>query len=283
MSSAKRQAHLMTGLRDAGATVVVTGAAGGIGSGIVEHLLGEGWRVLASDLTPEGLDALRSRIGAGDRLDVSAVDVSSAAAVEGCATALAGRGVAVAGLVNAAGILQDAVPLMEQDLDHQRRVWDVNYFGAFHCTKWFGEMMAANGGGAIVNITSINEMRPLPLHAYAPSKVALGALTRLSAGELGAKSIRVNAVAPGFTRTPILQAKMDSGKRDARVLEKASALARLVEIEEIASVVGFLLSDAASGVTGASIPVDAGWLTTSHWMNFGDLLAAGTANGGQQA
>ncbi|MCO5146083.1 MAG: SDR family oxidoreductase [Aquamicrobium sp.] len=279
MSDTKRQATPMARLREAGARIVVTGAAGGIGSGIVERLLADGWRVLALDLTPASLEGLRARIGADDRLAVADLDVSSADAVERCAEDLAGRGVAVAGLVNAAGILQDAVPLLEMDLDHQRKVWDVNYFGAFHCTKWFGAMMAGNGGGAIVNITSINELRPLPLHAYAPSKVALGALTRLSAGELGAKSIRVNAVAPGFTRTPALQAKMDSGKRDARVLEKASAMGRLVEIEEIASVVGFLISDNASGVSGASIPVDAGWLTTSHWMNFGDLLAAGSANG----
>lgn len=279
MSDTKRQATPMARLRAAGARIVVTGAAGGIGSGIVERLLADGWRVLALDLTPASLEGLRARIGADDRLAVADLDVSSADAVERCAGDLAGRGVAVAGLVNAAGILQDAVPLLEMDLDHQRKVWDVNYFGAFHCTKWFGAMMAGNGGGAIVNITSINELRPLPLHAYAPSKVALGALTRLSAGELGAKSIRVNAVAPGFTRTPALQAKMDSGKRDARVLEKASAMGRLVEIEEIASVVGFLISDNASGVSGASIPVDAGWLTTSHWMNFGDLLAAGSANG----
>lgn len=279
MSDTKRQATPMARLRAAGARIVVTGAAGGIGSGIVERLFADGWRVLALDLTPASLEGLRARIGADDRLAVADLDVSSADAVERCARDLAERGVAVAGLVNAAGILQDAVPLLEMDLDHQRKVWDVNYFGAFHCTKWFGEMMAGNGGGAIVNITSINELRPLPLHAYAPSKVALGALTRLSAGELGAKSIRVNAVAPGFTRTPALQAKMDSGKRDARVLEKASAMGRLVEIEEIASVVGFLISDNASGVSGASIPVDAGWLTTSHWMNFGDLLAAGSANG----
>ncbi len=277
MSDTKRQATPMARLREAGACIVVTGAAGGIGSGIVERLLADGWHVLALDLTPASLEGLRARIGAGDRLAVADLDVSSPVAVERCAGDLVERGVAVAGLVNAAGILQDAVPLLEMDLDHQRKVWDVNYFGAFHCTKWFGAMMAGNGGGAIVNITSINELRPLPLHAYAPSKVALGALTRLSAGELGARSIRVNAVAPGFTRTPALQAKMDSGKREARVLEKASAMGRLVEIEEIASVVGFLISDNASGVSGASIPVDAGWLTTSHWMNFGDLLAAGSA------
>src|SRR5690606_4968706 len=119
-----------------------------------------------------------------------------------------------------------------------------------------------------VNITSINELRPLPLYAYAPAKAALGALTQISAGELASKNIRVNAIAPGFTRTPTLQAKIDTGKRDVAALEAATAMSRLVEIEEIASVVAFLLSDDSSAVCGASIPVDAGWLTTSHWMSF---------------
>lgn len=279
MSRSKRQADLMTGFRNAGATIVVTGAAGGIGSGIVRRLTEDGWHVLATDLSLENLENLRSQIDASDQLSVAVLDVADADAVKSCAEDLAARGIAICGLVNAAGILQDAVPLMELGLDHQRKVWDVNYFGAFHCTKWFGEMMT-DRGGAIVNITSINELRPLPLHAYGPSKVALGALTQISAGELGAKSIRVNAIAPGFTRTPILQAKMDSGMRDARVLEEASALKRLVEIEEIASVASFLISDDASGITGASIPVDAGWLVKSHWMNFEDLLASHAADSG---
>ena len=272
--SDRRQNTLMSEFRDSGATIIVTGAAGGIGSGIVAQLLDEGWHVLAVDVTLESLDALRSRIGAPDRLAVAALDVSSPDAVQECANGLSGNLVVVSGLVNAAGILQDAVPFFEMGLPHQRKIWDVNYFGAVFCIKSFGELMAKNGGGAIVNITSINETRPLPLHAYAPSKAALGALTKTSAGELGAKSIRVNAVAPGFTRTPILQAKIDSGKRDAAVIERASAMGRLVEIEEIASVVCFLLSDGASAVSGVSIPIDAGWLTTSHWMNFGELLAA---------
>ena len=265
---------LMTRLRESGSTIVVTGAGGGIGSGIVTRLIRDGWHVLAADLSADSLTRLQSEIDADGRLAVAKLDVSDPAAVEQCAKQLADRGATVAGLVNAAGILQDVVPLMALDLEWQKKIWDVNYFGAFYCTKWFGELMIGNGGGSIVNITSINETRVLPLHAYGPSKVALGTLTALSAGEFGAKSVRVNSVAPGFTRTAALQEKIDSGKRDVGALERACAMRRLVEIEEVAAVVSFLISDESSAVTGASIPVDAGWLTTSHWMNFNDLLAA---------
>lgn len=278
MSYASRPTNLMKRLREDRAAIVVTGAGGGIGAGIVARLLADGWHVLATDVSAASLDRLKQENAGNDRLTVSAFDVSDPSAVEASAKSLADSGVKVAGLVNAAGLLQDAAPLMALDLERQRKIWDVNYFGAFYCLKWFGEMMGANGGGSIVNITSINEMRPLPLHAYAPSKVALGSLTTLAAGELGAKSIRVNSVAPGFTRTPALQEKMDSGKRDPRILEEASAMGRLVEIEEIASVVSFLISDDASAVSGISIPVDAGWLTTSHWMNFGTLMAGHTSS-----
>ncbi|MDY6948054.1 MAG: SDR family oxidoreductase [Pseudomonadota bacterium] len=264
----------MTRLRRSGAAIVVTGAGGGIGTGIVTRLIGDGWHVLATDLNADSLQRLQSDIDADGRLTLAPLDVSDPAAVEQCAKHLGESGATVAGLVNAAGILQDVVPLMALDLAWQKQIWDVNYFGAFYCTKWFGELMIANGGGAIVNVTSINETRVLPLHAYGPSKVALGSLTALAAGELGAKSVRVNSVAPGFTRTAALQEKIDSGKRDVGALERAAAMRRLVEIEEVAAVVSFLISDESSAVTGASIPVDAGWLTVSHWMNFNDLLAA---------
>jgi NAD(P)-dependent dehydrogenase (short-subunit alcohol dehydrogenase family) len=274
MTAKRSDLKLMTRLRESGSIIVVTGAGGGIGSGIVARLVSDGWRVLATDLNAESLVRLQSELKAGDRLAVADFDVSDPAAVEQCAKRIAQDGATVAGLVNAAGLLQDVVPLMSLDLAWQKKIWDVNYFGAFYCTKFFGELMIKNGGGSIVNITSINEERVLPLHAYGPSKVALGSLTTLSAGEFGAKSVRVNSVAPGFTRTAALQEKIDSGKRNADALERAASMRRLVEVEEIASVVSFLTSDDSSAVTGASIPVDAGWLTTSHWMNFGDLLAA---------
>lgn len=270
MSPTQVSRNHMSRQRRAGAAIIVTGAAGGIGGGITRRLMADGWRVVATDLSADSLAALR-RDG-DDRLVTTTLDVARADDVGNVAAKLAGDGIAVAGLVNAAGLLQDVASFMAMDEMAQRRIWDVNYFGAVACTRVFAPMMSAAGGGAIVNITSINALRPLPLHAYAPTKVALGALTTLTAGELGRAGIRVNAIAPGFTLTPILRDKIASGKRDIGAIEKATAMGRLVEIDEIASVASFLMSDDASAVTGASIPVDAGWLTTSHWMNFGDLL-----------
>jgi NAD(P)-dependent dehydrogenase (short-subunit alcohol dehydrogenase family) len=248
-----------------GNAVVVTGAAGGIGAAVVRRLVADGWRVVATDVVAPSAfgDAVLSR----------AMDVTDPGNIATLARSLREDNVRVAGLVNGAGILQDVVPFLDMDPALERRVFEVNYFGALACCRAFGRMMAENGGGAIVNITSINETRPLPLHAYAPAKAALGAATALIAGDLGPSGVRVNAVAPGFTLTPIMRAKIEAGTRKAGTLEAHAALGRLVEPEEVAAVVAFLLSRDAAAITGASFPVDAGWLATAHWMNFRDLAA----------
>jgi len=258
--------------RAAGDAVVVTGAGGGIGLAVVERLLDDGWTVVATDVDQVGLERVRQALSGEPSLRLSVMNVAERTSVTATAAALQTDGLRVAGLVNVAALLQwDVFQLLSMDDALQRRFWDVNYFGAVTCTQVFGAVMADGRGGAIVNITSINEIRPLPLHAYAPTKVALGALTVLSAGELGPKGVRVNAVAPGFTLTPLMEDKIRTGKRDVTALRANAAMGRLVETGEIASVVSFLLSDDASAVTGVSIPVDAGWLATSHWMNYRDL------------
>ncbi|MFZ9373164.1 MAG: SDR family NAD(P)-dependent oxidoreductase [Burkholderiaceae bacterium] len=260
--------------RTQGAPIVVTGSGGGIGSAIVRRLRDDGWTVLATDRDEAALAPLRAAWAHDDRLRCAVLDVTSAddlARVAGELRANATGGVAVAGLVNVAGVLQDVMRLLKMPMDMQRQVWEVNYFGAERCIQAFAPLMIDGGGGAIVNITSINEIRPLPLHAYAPTKVALGALTTLAAGDLGPHGIRVNAVAPGFTLTPIFEEKIRTGKRKAEVLQAHSALGRLVRTDEIAAAVSFLLGDDASAVTGVSLPVDAGWLASSHWMNFRSL------------
>lgn len=260
--------------RTQGAPIVVTGSGGGIGSAIVRRLRDDGWTVLATDRDEAALAPLRAAWAHDDRLRCAVLDVTSAddlARVAGELRANATGGVAVAGLVNVAGVLQDVMRLLKMPMDMQRQVWEVNYFGAERCIQAFAPLMIDGGGGAIVNITSINEIRPLPLHAYAPTKVALGALTTLAAGDLGPHGIRVNAVAPGFTLTPIFEEKIRTGKRKAEVLQAHSALGRLVRTDEIAAAVSFLLGDDASAITGISLPVDAGWLASSHWMNFRSL------------
>lgn len=254
--------------------VLVTGAAGGIGAAVTRRLARDGWRVLAVDLDGDDIHALQSSAEMEDSMSTAELDVSDSAAVQDFADRLREEEVVVWGLVNVAGVLQDVESLLTMDPKTSRHVWEVNYFGALNCVRAFAPLMIDHGGGSIVHITSINEVRPLPLHAYAPAKAALGAATTLAAGELGRFGVRVNAVAPGFTLTPNLQKRIATGARDASEMVAHSALGRLVEPAEVAAVVSFLLSDDASAVTGTSIPVDAGWLASSHWMDFGGRLAS---------
>lgn len=256
--------------RQAGNAVVVTGAAGGIGTAVAHRLASDGWAVVAADLDPARCKALVDEFPS--RVSAIALDVTDPETVAAAAGALKAADKPVAGLVNAAGILQDVESLLTHDPTVMRRVWEVNYFGAQTCTQTFAPLMVDGGGGAIVNITSINADRPLPLHAYAPAKSALTSATTLAAGELGRFGIRVNAVAPGFTLTPTLQAKLDNGTRDDTAMTRHAALGRLVKPDDIAAAVSFLMGDDAGAITGISLPVDAGWTATAHWMNFGQQL-----------
>lgn len=274
-SSHRAKRRSLNVLRDAGKAVVVTGASGGIGLAVANRLHDDGWHVVATDLDLARLRSVFSERVDDARMQLAALDVTDHAAVNALAASLRNPG--VAGLVNVAGVLQDVMPMLDMTDDMQRRVWEVNYFGAQHCLRAFTPLMTEAGAGAVVNITSINELRPLPLHAYSPAKVALGALTQLAAGELGASGIRVNSVAPGFTLTPIFEDKLATGKRSATAIESHSALGRLVGTDEIAAAVSFLMSDESSAITGVSLPVDAGWLVSSHWMNFRELAHASNA------
>jgi NAD(P)-dependent dehydrogenase (short-subunit alcohol dehydrogenase family) len=96
-------------------------------------------------------------------------------------------------------------------------------------------------------------------------------MTACLAAEWGPSGIRVNAVSPGYTRTPALQGAIDKRERDVSLLEQNAALGRLVEPEEIAKVVAFLASAEAAAITGANIPVDCGWLAATPWNTYGGL------------
>jgi NAD(P)-dependent dehydrogenase (short-subunit alcohol dehydrogenase family) len=157
-------------------------------------------------------------------------------------------------------------------------VWDdvvrVDQRGTYVACLAFARGMIGRRRGNIVNIASIAGMRSMPLHAYAPAKAAVIAITECLAAEWGPSGVRVNAVSPGYTLTPALKNAIDRGERDVSSLSANAALRRLVDPAEIARVVAFLVSDAASAMTGANVPVDCGWLVGTSWSTYGGLREA---------
>lgn len=246
---------------------VVTGGASGIGAACARVLGRRGCRVVVADIQAEAARVVAEEVGGvAERMDVA-----SEASVEEVAARIEVQLGPVGVLVNSAGVLQRPLPPEELDL----RTWDevlaVDLRGTYVASVAFGRRMARRGRGAIVNIASVVGLRSAPLHAYAPAKAAVIGMTECLAAEWGRSGVRVNAISPGYTRTPALQAAIDRGQRDGALLAGSAALGRLVEPEEVANAVAFLASDEAAAITGTNLPVDAGWLVAPSWGTYGGL------------
>ncbi|MDA8366204.1 MAG: SDR family NAD(P)-dependent oxidoreductase [Actinomycetota bacterium] len=230
---------------------LVTGAARGIGKTVAERLTADGWRVAMLDRTAAEIDAAAASVPGAVPL---AVDISDEAAVE---AALASLGEAVGVVVNNAGIVRFG-PLLDLATDDFRAVVDVNLVGTFIVSRAAARAMAASGGGAIVNITSMNGVAPGPnAGAYGATKAGIALLTQQMAVEWGRYGIRVNCVAPGLINAGMSEPIFaDSAVREAR--QSKVPLGRLGSGEDIASAVSFLASDQASYITGQNLLVDGG-------------------------
>jgi len=134
-----------------------------------------------------------------------------------------------------------------------------------------GVKMAERRHGAIVNVASVAGMTSGPIHAYTAAKAGVIQITQTLAAEWGRRGIRVNAVSPGFTRTAMLEAGIASGALDKKLLERPTAMNRLVEPIEVAQAIAWLLSPMSSGVTGTNLPVDAGYIAGTTWAAYGGL------------
>ena len=247
---------------------LVTGGCSGIGAACVSQLLASGHRVLVMDLPSSAASSHPEAVG------FVACDVTDEKAVRASLTQIEATHGHVDGLVNSAGILQHRLPPDALSMDEWDQVLKVDFRGTYLCCAVFGSAMVQRGHGSIVNIASIAGMRSNPLHAYAPAKAAVISMTAGLAAEWGRTGVRVNAVSPGYTRTQALQAAIDRGDRDPTDLMSQAAMGRLVEPHEVAAAVDFLLSPAASAITGANLPVDAGWLAGSTWQTYGGVPPA---------
>ena len=232
-----------------GKVVVVTGARSGIGEACVDVFHAAGASVDAWDLAPAG----ESR----DRREERQVDVSDGSAVAAAAAAAVERWGGVDVLVNSAGIITPNLPAQDVDPGDYRRNFDVNLMGVVHTTRELHATLAERSG-AVVNVASQAALVSLPHQsAYSALKGAVAALTRALAIDWAAGGIRVNAICPGFTRTPMATNQM-TPELEAAVSRRVP-LGRIFEPGEIANAILFLASDLASAVTGVVMPADGGW------------------------
>jgi 3-oxoacyl-[acyl-carrier protein] reductase len=241
-----------------GQIALVTGAARGIGQAIALRLAADGADLALADVKAEWLDDTAAKVRAlGRRAEVFAVDVSDGAAVEAGVAAVVAAFGRLDILVNNAGITRDGL-LVRMDEASWDAVLGINLKGVFLMTKAAAKTMMRARSGAIVNVASIVGITGNPGQAnYTASKGGVIALTKTCAKELGARGIRVNAVAPGFIHT----AMTDALKPEIReAMLKTIPLARAGEPEDVAAVVAFLAGPDAAYVSGQTIPVCGGMI-----------------------
>ena len=232
-------------------TVLVTGASGGIGGATVRHLVSAGADVIASGRSQETLAALASQTGAR----VLTFDLSSEDSVRDAL-----EGLDVWGVVNCGGYGGEIATPMDTDIAVFDEVININARGALLVIKYTSRSMIRLGkGGSIVNVSSQASLVALPGHiSYGSSKAALDNITRVSALELGRYNIRVNSVNPTVVMTPMSAWYWGREEIGGPFLE-AMPLGRWATEDEIAAPITFLLSDAASMISGVSLPIDGGY------------------------
>ncbi len=241
-------------------TALVTGAARGIGLATAKRFLAEGWCVAFLDIDGETLGKSHAALARPDTTLALTCDVADAAGVTRAFAAITQRFGRLDALVNNAGIAIFK-PLLETTLADWERTLAVNLTGAFLCTQAAALLMRDNGGGAIVNITSISGLRASTLRvAYGTSKAALAQLTKQQAAELASLGIRVNAVAPGPVDTAMAKAVHTPAIRAD--YHAAIPLNRYGLEEELAEAIFFLCSARASYITGQVLAVDGGFEST---------------------
>jgi len=230
---------------------VVTGGAKGIGLGVARELTNEGWHCAILDVDPAGQDVADELGGAFVRADVTRPEELRRTFAD-----LAERSGPIHGLVNSAGINRTG-PSADLSQVDWRAVIEIDLSGTFYTCQAAYPHLAP--GSAIVNLASVLAVRGLAGRvAYAAAKHGVVGITRVLAVEWADRPIRVNAVGPSWTDTPLIRDQLAAGTLDLEVLDRVP-MGRIAQVDDIAGAVAFLLSDKASFITGQTLYVDGGY------------------------
>lgn len=248
-----------------GRVAVITGGAQGLGAAIARSLADQGASLALLDLQAEAVQKLASQVNwVANRPSLGlACDVRDAAQVEACIQQVIAQFGQIDILVNNAGIHRRGTPTDYKPAD-LADVFAVNLVGCYHVVGAVGKVMLQQQRGSIINVSALGGgVMGLGRGGsiYGMTKGGIVSLTRDLAAEWGKHGIRVNAVAPGWIRTPMTNALQNDPVRSGKVLERVP-LRRWGEAEDVAGVVAFLASDAAAYVTGCTIPIDGGAANT---------------------
>jgi NAD(P)-dependent dehydrogenase (short-subunit alcohol dehydrogenase family) len=244
-----------------GKVAIITGASRGIGKGIAVRYAEEGASVVVAsrsmDLLKKVVEEIRHKGGRALAIDLDVTEYESIEAVMSKTVAEFGR---LDIMVNNAGISM-AKPSEELSPRDWQRALETDLSGVFYgCQCAAKEMIRQGEGGCIINITSVYGLVAAPGRAaYCSSKAAANMLTKVLAIEWAKNKIRVNAIAPGYFRTEMVQGVIDSGMLPLGVVEKRTPLGRIGEVPEILGLAVYLAGDESAYMTGSIINIDGGW------------------------
>ncbi len=241
-------------------TALITGASQGIGACIARRLAKDGYNIALNHFPSESDQANAEKVAEecrafGVKVELFAANVADYAACEKMVKDVKERFLTIDALVNNAGITKDGLMVRMSESDYDA-VIAVNQKSVFNMLKLVGAVMMRQRSGRIVSLASVAGLYGNPGQInYSASKAAIVGMTKTVAKELGSRNVNVNAVAPGFVKTPMTDALSEQQRN--KMLELV-AMKRYAEPEEIASVVSFLCSDDASYITGQTIEISGG-------------------------